>query len=99
MRTLHLLDEAEEDLDRAADFYEEQDKGYGDCFHACLLAEMRVLVPLAGTHSRRHGFYFYMSDSHPYGVYYRIEGDVVAVYAVLDQRRHPRTLSRTLRDR
>ncbi len=99
MRTLHLIEEAAQDLDDAADFYDRQEKGLGDRFHSTLLAEMRRLAPIAGSHRKRHGFHCYLSETFPYGVYYRVNDEVVAIYAILDLRRNPRALSRVLSGR
>lgn len=99
MRKLHLVDGAVLDLDDAAAFYDEIEKGLGDWFYSTLLSEIRLLATFAGSHRMRFNFHCYMSKRFPFGVYYRVEGDVIKIFAILDHRRNPRVISRILQGR
>ena len=44
---------------------------------------------LAGTHRVVDGFHKMVARRFPYAIYYRVAGDCVKVYAVLDTRRNP----------
>lgn len=79
-------------------FYEEQEQGAGVYFYECLLAEIDKLTTIAGVHAKYWGKYHRMICSpHPYAVFYKVDGDLVAVMAVVDCRRKPAFIKRTLK--
>ncbi|MDB6140628.1 MAG: hypothetical protein JWO94_3700 [Verrucomicrobiaceae bacterium] len=98
MRRVRLRGEATQDMAEAALFHEKQRIGLGPWFASTLYDEIEILGLIGGVHRIRQGFHCYLSRRFPYGVYYRIEGDMVGVYAIVDQRQNPRTISRLLRD-
>lgn len=98
---IHVLDEAEDDLQDGREFYEGQEPGVGDYFAAALAADIDSLILFAGIHPIEFGFHRALSKRFPFGVYYLIEGSIIRIYAVLDLRRDPAWIRRklTTRDR
>ena len=84
-----ILSSAVEDLHNARIFYEAQGEGVGDYFFDTLFSDIDSLVLYAGTHPKVDGFYRLLSRRFPYAVYYKIDGDTVVVWRVLDLRRNP----------
>jgi plasmid stabilization system protein ParE len=90
-----LRPEAERDLLEAASWYEEQQSGLGHRFldealkAFAAIAEKPSLYPIVHRNTRRlliHRF--------PFGVYYRVEVEVVVVIAIMHGSRDPRTWQR-----
>jgi len=86
---VRLLDEAEQDLRDGIRYYESQQEGIGDYFADSLLSDAESLRLYAGIHPRQYGYYKLLSKRFPYAIYYRIEGGVAFVHAILDCRRDP----------
>ena len=84
-----ILDEAEQDLTDGFHFYERQDEGLGDYFLDSLFSDIDSLQLYAGIHPVRFGYHRLLSKRFPVAIYYRFEGGVVRVYAVLDCRQDP----------
>ena len=70
-------------------FYERQSAGLGDYFVDSVLADIRSLRLYAGVHALHFKYHRLLTRRFPFAVYYRVEGDLVRVYAVLDCRRDP----------
>ena len=98
---LQLTTLAESDLDDAAAFYEDQEAGLGDEVVNFLLAQIHELEHFAGIHRKKRATYQWVTrGKFPYYViYYRIMDETVLVEAVLDHRRDPKWIRRTMRDR
>ena len=94
---IKILPSALEDLSDGYAFYEKQTEGVGDYFYDSLFSDIDSLVLFAGTHRQIHGFYRMLSRRFPYAVYYRINGDVVVVWRVLDLRRDPERTRKALK--
>jgi plasmid stabilization system protein ParE len=86
---LRILDEAEQDLIDGFRFYEMQDVGLGDYFLDSLFSDIDSLHLYAGVHAIRSGYHRLLSKRFPFGVYYKVGGDIVNVWAVLDCRQNP----------
>ena len=90
MRVL-LTVEAEADLADARDWYDGEAPGIGQRFMAEFrlaaerLADNPLLYPTVRRDIRRAGFRHF-----PYGLFFRIRGEVVEVFACLHGSRHPR---------
>jgi plasmid stabilization system protein ParE len=93
---IKILSAAVEDLYAARLFYEKQAEGVGDYFFDSLFSDIDSLILFAGVHLKVLGFYRLLSRRFPYAVYYRIEGDVVIVWRVLDLRRDPEGIRHAL---
>lgn len=87
---IEILDSAQDDLISGYAFYERQRKGLGDYFLDSLFSDIDSLLLFAGIHpvyfQRYHRL---LSKRFPFAIYYRVEGDVVRVYAALDCRQDP----------
>ena len=87
---IKILESAKEDLKEGVRFYEFQQKGVGKYFINSLMSEIDSLRTNAGIHNVLFGKYYrLLSKKFPFAIYYRIEGNEVRVYAVVDCRRNP----------
>jgi hypothetical protein len=86
---VQILDEAQRDLVEGYRFYEGQGEGLGDYFLDSLFSDIDSLQFYAGIHPVYFGYNRLLSKRFPFAVYYRIENEMVRVYAVLDCRREP----------
>lgn len=91
---VEILDEAKADLVAGFRFYEVQAEGLGTRFVEALFAEIDSLSKHAGIHRVVFGSYRVVCRRFPFAVYYRIEGDVARVHAVIDCRRDPGWIQR-----
>jgi plasmid stabilization system protein ParE len=95
---LRILDLAEADLLSGFGFYERQSAAVGWYFLDSLTAEIESLRLYAGVHRRCLGYFRMLSHRFPYAIYYRITGDEVQVWRVLDCRRDPGWIRKQLRN-
>ena len=86
---IRLLPEAERDLELGADFYESQQQGLGSYFTECLASDIDSLSLYGGIHEQYRGFHRALSKRFPFVIYYKVNGDCVEIYAVLDGRQDP----------
>ncbi|HRG57151.1 MAG TPA: type II toxin-antitoxin system RelE/ParE family toxin [Lacunisphaera sp.] len=69
----------------------------GDDFHERAQEAVRtILARNGGDHVGPHGFRCRKSRPFPYLIYYEITGDVMYVLGIVQERRHPEYLKRTL---
>ena len=94
---IEILDEAQEDLIAGHHFYEEQSPGLGPYFLDSLFSDIDSLLLHAGVHRVVLGSHRCLASRFPFAIYYRVEGDMIRVRAVLDCRRHPTWTRRRLR--
>src|SRR4029078_5747505 len=94
-----ILEDAAEDLESGAQFYESCATGVGDYFLDSILSDLDSLILFAGVHPIYFEFYRMLSKRFPFGIYYEVEGHVGYVYAILDLRRDPLWIRTQLRDR
>ncbi len=86
---ISISEAARQDLIEGHRFYERRSAGLGDYFVASILADIESLHLYAGIHVLHLGYHRLLTKRFPFAIYYRIEGDLVRVYAVLDCRRDP----------
>lgn len=87
---IRLLETALQDLMEGFDFYEKQDDNLGAYFLDSLFSDIDSLLIYAGIHPVYFKVYYrILSKRFPFAIYYRIDGNDVMVYAVLDCRRNP----------
>ena len=86
---IEILPRAIQDLELASDFYESQTDSLGQRFMVSLLSDIDYLAEIAGVHSKQFGFHRKISKRFPFAIYYKMSGDAVRVYAVLDCRQNP----------
>ena len=91
--TLRILDLAEADLLSGFGFYEGQSDGVGRYFLDTLYSEIESLRLYAGTH-RKHRM---LSRRFPFAIYYRIEGEQIQIWRILDCRSNPRWIRKQLK--
>lgn len=95
---VRVLRPALEDLARGREFYDRQQGGVGEYFFDSLFSEIDSLVLYAGIHRVQFGYHRLLAHRFPYAVYYRIlEGEAV-VFRVLDCRRSPRWIRKSLKE-
>ncbi|WP_395738663.1 type II toxin-antitoxin system RelE/ParE family toxin [Prosthecobacter sp.] len=94
-----LEDDAKQDPRDSFHFYEQDEPGAGWYFLDKMQAELQALGGFGGVHRLRFGFHFYASKRFPHGVYYRVEGHTVQIAAIIDSRRNPKLIRKTLRKR
>src|SRR5205085_7706651 len=97
--TVVILEDAAEDLEAGAQFYESCATGVGDYFLDSILSDLDSLILFAGVHPTYLGFHRMLSKRFPFGIYYEMEDDVVYVYAILDLRRDPLSFRKRLQKR
>ncbi len=97
--SIKILDEAQQDLEEAGQFYENQKKGLGSYFLASLIADIESLVLYAGVHVKIDGYFRLLSKTFPYAIYHLVNNDIIKVYAVLDCRKEPGKTTRELEQR
>jgi hypothetical protein len=88
---IRILDEAISDLRLGAQFYEDQSAGLGTYFLDTLFSDIESLHLYAGVHIQVEGYYRSLSKRFPFAIYYKFEGEIILIYAVLDCRRKPST--------
>ena len=96
---VELRTEAIADLIDAAWFYERQRVGLGDQFSDAMFAHLAYLETVAGGHEVVFGLHRMLAKRFPYALYYNVNGELVDVVAILDCRRNPGGISRTLAKR
>ena len=95
---LRLLSLAREDLLAGRAFYERQQASLGAYFLDSLFSDVESLLLHAGVHARHFGYFRALSRRFPYAIYYRINGDVIEVWRVLDCRSNPKRIAKALAD-
>lgn len=94
---IRVLTSAINDLYNGRTFYERQGEGLGEYFFNSLFSDIDSLILYAGIHIKVVGFYRMLSKRFPYAIYYKIENESeVLVYRVLDLRRDPKIIKRSL---
>jgi plasmid stabilization system protein ParE len=93
---VRVLRSAFDDLAAGRAFYDRQEAGVGDYFFDSLFTEIDSLVLYGGIHPIRFGFHRLLARRFPYAIYYRVIAGEAVVFRVLDCRRDPRWIQRTL---
>jgi len=97
---IKLSSMAERHLQAGYRFYESQSEGLGNYFLDSLMADVESLHIHAGVHAVYFGNYHrLLAKRFPYSVYYRIEGNEILIYAILDNRRNPKWIRQRLAPR
>lgn len=87
---IRILTLALDDLDTGRAFYEKQQAGLGDYFLDSLFSDIDSLLLHAGVHQQFFGYYRALSDRFPYAIYYRLVGEDIQVWRILDCRQDPK---------
>jgi hypothetical protein len=94
---VRVLRSAFDDLVTGREFYNLQQEGVGQYFFDSLFTEIDSLVLYAGIHCVQFGHHRMLARRFPYAVYYRILKGEAVVFRVLDCRRDPRWIRKTLK--
>jgi len=94
--TIKILDEAEKDIAIGISFYESQKDGLGKYFLDSILSDIESLHIYAGIHIIISDYYRLLSKRFPFSIYYKIRENIIYVYAVLDCRRNPNSITKRL---
>lgn len=86
---IRILNEAQIDLQEAAQFYENQRAGLGNYFLDTLFSDIESLILYAGVHAKIDGYFRLLSKTFPYAIYYLSNNRFIDIYAVLDCRKNP----------
>ena len=92
-----VLASAKEHLIEGFSFYETRNSGLGTYFLNSLFADIDSLTIYAGLHLFFNGYQRMHSQRFPFAIYYLIQEEEVRVYGVLDARRRPSFIKRTLK--
>jgi hypothetical protein len=92
---LVIEDDAVNDADLIADFYDRAEYGTGAYFLSRMRETGLELLSTGIARSKRFGFFFCMVIRFPVAMYYRIDADI-RICAVLDCRLDPRTIREIL---
>ena len=89
--TVAVLQAARRDLTDGYWFYEYQEVGLGNYFLTAIYSDLARLTKTAGVHRRVPGTgHRVKSRQFPYLIYYRVNGNVAEVLAIIDGRRSPK---------
>lgn len=94
---IRLSASAVDDLDKGHRFYEGQALGLGGIFTDTLLGEIEDLAVYAGVHSVFHGSHRLLSKRFPYAIYYKVKADEIKIRRILDCRRDPEQIRRSVK--
>ena len=86
---IEILESAENDLMDGFYFYQHISKGIGHYFLDALFSDIESLQIHAGVHMQHFGYHRMLSNRFPFAIYYRLNKNIIRVYAVLDCRRNP----------
>ncbi len=94
-----VLRSALDDLVAGRRFYNRQEQGIGSYFFDSLFSEIDSLVLHAGIHRIQFGFHRLLTKRFPHAVYYRVIDGEAVVFRVLDCRRNPKWIQRSLEEK
>ena len=88
-REVRLTDEAIQDIDNAANFYDQIEPGLGDYFFDSITTDVEALEFFGGLHQQRFGYYACPATRFPFIIYYSARKRHIDVVAILDTRKNP----------
>lgn len=94
---IRLLSIAVGDIESGRRFYERQQAGLGDYFLDSLFSDIDSLLLYAGIHQKVFGYHRTLSRRFPYAIYYRVAGEEIQVWRVLDCRQNPVSIANRLK--
>ncbi len=88
--SVHLRPEAEQDIEEAASWYENQSNGLGNKFLDEIVATLDRLALLPSLYPIIHrNTQRALTHRFPFGIYYRVENEQIVVFAVMHGSRNP----------
>ena len=94
---IEILSIAMSDIQFGQRFYEQQQEGLGVYFLDSLFSDIDALLLYAGIHQQFFGYYRTLSKRFPYAIYYRVNGQIIQVWRVLDCRQKPSRIMKALK--
>jgi plasmid stabilization system protein ParE len=94
---IEILSIAMSDIQFGQRFYEQQQEGLGVYFLDSLFSDIDALLLYAGIHQQLFGYYRALSKRFPYAIYYRVNGQTIQVWRVLDCRQKPSRIVKALK--
>ena len=94
---IRILQTAIDDIAAARRFYDRQGEGLGDYFTDSIFSEVDSLVLYYGIHPIHFRYHRLLAKRFPYAIYYRLDGETVLVFRILDCRRNPNWVKRQLK--
>jgi plasmid stabilization system protein ParE len=94
---IEILSVAMSDIQVGQAFYERQQEGLGAYFLDSLFSDIDALLLCSGIHQQFFGYYRALSKRFPYAIYYRLSGQTIQVWRVLDCRQKPSRVLSALR--
>ena len=91
-----ILEQADNDIEYAKQFYNLNGINVGDYFFDCIISDIESLAIYAGIHNKHFGLYRMLSKRFPYAIYYDIAETTILVIAVLDLRSNPTSIRNKL---
>ena len=95
---IEILDDAESDILDGIFFYERQERGVGRYFLEAISSDIESLRIYGGIHAIQWGYHRAVSKRFPYSIYYKINEDIIRVFAVLDDRSDPKKIQKRLKE-
>lgn len=93
---IKILDEAKDDIAIGIKFYESQSYGLGGYFLDSIMSDIKSLHLYCGIHIKIKNYHRLLSKRFPYAIYYKYDKSTIYIYAVLDCRRNPISISKRL---
>ncbi len=93
---IKILNEAVQDIENGMFFYESQKENLGNFFLDTIFSDIESLHIYAGVHTKISSFYRLLSKRFPFAIYYKIENNLILIYAVLDCRQNPSWINNKL---
>jgi len=93
---IKILKEAEEDIAIGMSFYESQKDGLGKYFLDSIVSDIESLHIYAGIHIVIADYFRLLSKRFPFSIYYKINDDIIYIYAILDCRQNPNRVEKRL---
>lgn len=89
--TVHIRHDAEIDIEEAAFWYEKQREGLGGEFLDEIQSTLRLMAQNPFTYTVVHRYTRHvLIKRFPFGIYFRIEHNLIVVIAVMHSSRHPK---------
>ena len=93
---IFITNEAELNIAKAMSFYESQKDGLGAYFLDAISSDIESLHIYYGIHIKIKEYFRILSKRFPYAIYYKYDGNVIYIYAVLDCRSNPQNINKVL---
>ena len=90
--TVKLHPQVSTDILRGVAFYDSQAHGLGAYFQTMVVSAIDSLHFFPAIHAKVRGYHRMLVDKFPFALYYKIFGDKVIVFSVLDTRMNPETI-------